>query len=183
MTLKESKLKFLQKPYIEVYLISGNKIIDMIYEQDIGQRWLISRKTNKAFILPDRSESLSDGFKSIFFFSNENSTPLSIEDTEEIEHQDSDYIYGINSDNKFLKLKNRIQKTPKNLLKTDLKTKKISPSKIISTTIEPTVLKTIINTKIIEDLLKPNESPWESLKIPIIIAIIAITIIITLFTI
>jgi len=177
MKIKEFKLQLLNKSYLEVYLISGNRIIDTIYEHDIGQRWLISKKTNRAFIIPDRTEGLLLGQKTIFFFSSENSTPLSIEHSEEIEQIDSAYIYGINSENKFLKLKNRLLKNPENLIKTNNKTQKIIPSKIVSTTIEPAILKSIINTKIIEDLLKPNENIWEQLKIPIIVGIIAITII------
>jgi len=177
MKFKELILQLKNKSYLEIYLISGNRIIDMIYEQDIGQRWLISKKTNRAFIIPDRTEGLLSGQKTIFFFSSENSTPLSIEHISEINKIDSSYIYGINSENKFLKLKNRLLKNPDNLIKTDSKTQKINPSKIVSTTIEPAILKSIINTKIIEDLLKPNTNIWEDLKIPIIIGIIAITVI------
>lgn len=183
MTLKELKLQLTGKTYLEVYLISGNRIIDRLIEQDIGQRWLIAKKTNKAFIIPDRSEGLLEGQKTIFFYSSENATPLSIEHTSEINQLDENYIYGINSENKFLKLKNRILKHPDNLLKTTSSTKKVKPSKIIPTTIEPVILKSIVNAKIIEDLLRPNENIWEQLKIPIIIGIIAITLIGFMFTI
>jgi len=167
-------LKLFNKTYLEIYLISGNRIIDKLVEEDIGQRWLISKKTNKAFIIPDRSEGLLQGQKTIFFYSAETATPLSIEHIEEIDRLDENYIYGINSENKFLKYKNRILKNPENLIRTNGNTKKVNPSRIIPTTIEPSILKAIVNTKIIEELLKPNENMWEQLKIPLIIGIIAI---------
>ena len=182
MNLKQLKHHLSNKSYLEVYLISGNRIIDILYEADIGQRWLISRKTNKAFIIPDRSEGLLYKQKTIFFYSNENATPLALEDRLNISDIDTDYLYGINSENKFIRLKNRILKNPNNLTNPTKRTTKIKPVKITGTTIEPSILKSIINTKIVEDLLKPNESPWEQLKIPIIIGIIAITVIVLILT-
>ena len=173
MKFKEFTLKLFNNPYLEIYLISGNKIIDILYEKDIGQRWLISPKTNKAFILPDRSESLLYKNKSIFIYSNENATPLSLEDHISLQ---TNYTYELTTSNKFIKTKTQ-------KINPNLKTKKITKTELIGTTISPTVLKSIINTKIIEDLLKSNQSVWEALKIPLIMLIIAITIIVIIFTI
>ena len=181
MKIKQLIYQLCNSPYIEIYLISGNKIIDILHEKDTGQRWLISQKTNNAFILPDRSEGLLYKNKVIFIYSNESATPLSLEDRININIPKTEYLYELNNSNKFIKIKNPLQKSV--TTKTNLKTKKLTQSTLQPTTISPTILKSIINTKIIEDLLKSNESIWEALKIPLIMLIIAITIIIIIFTI
>lgn len=182
MAKKELIYQISGKIYIDVYIISGNRIIDRIIEEDKGQRWLFSKKMDKAFLVPDRSEGLIYGQKTIFFYSAETSTPLTIEEIEEIEMQDTDYIYGIDDNNRFIRFKNRIFKSPDNLIKVTPTTKKMKASKIVSTTIEPQVLKSIINTKIITELLKSPENVWETLKTPIIVGIIAITAIVIYYT-
>jgi len=136
MNFNELKLQLQSKAYLEVYLISGNRIIDILYERDIGQRWLISKQTNKAFIIPDRLEGLLYKQKTIFFYSYENATPLTFQDIDEISKTNNDYLYGINSENKFLMLKNRLLKNPDNLIPVTTKTKKVKPLKIIGTTID-----------------------------------------------
>lgn len=157
------------KSYIEVFLISGNHIIDRVYSEDIGQRWLISKKTNKAFLLPDRSEALHIGKKSLFFYSADNALPLAFGDIADINEQDSEYIYGIDAENKLIRMKNRIFKSPDKLINpagTDIQ--KIKPSKIQPTTIDSTALQSVMNNKVIADLLKPTESPFEALKMPLL---------------
>lgn len=171
------------KSYIDVYLVAGNKIIDQIIEEDIGQRWLISKKLNKAFILPDRSEGLSFDRKTIFFYGAETATPLSIEEEEDIKTQNTAYLYGIDDNNRLIRFKNQMLKSPENLIKITEETRKVKPTKLLSTTIEPQVLKSIIDTKVVSDLLKSNESIFETLKTPIIIGIIAVVVIMLMFTI
>lgn len=171
------------KSYIDVYLVAGNKIIDQIIEEDIGQRWLISKKLNKAFILPDRSEGLSFDRKTIFFYGAETATPLSIEEEEDIKTQNTAYLYGIDDNNRLIRYKNKLLKTPESIVRTNEETKKVKPTKLLSTTIEPQVLKSIIDTKVVSDLLKSNESIFETLKTPIIIGIIAVVVIMLMFTI
>lgn len=170
------------KSYIDVYLIAGNRIIDRLIEVDIGQRWLVSKKLNKAFILPDRSEGLTFDRKTIFFYGAETATPLTIEEETDIKSQNTDYLYGIDGNNRFIRFKNRMLKSPENLIKINEETRKVKPAKLIGTTIEPSVLKAVMYTKVVTDLLKSNENMFETLKIPIIIGIIAIVVIMMMFT-
>lgn len=168
--------------YIDVYLVSSGKIIDHLITTDRGQLWLYSKKLDKAFILPDRSEGLSFNRKTIFFYGAETSTPLTIEEQSEIEHQDEEYMYGIDSQNRLVRAYTRLIKSPDNVMNISSKTRKIKPASIKGTTIEPETLRGLINAKVVDDLLKPVENKWEQLKMPIIIGILAIAGIVFFYT-
>ena len=168
---------------IEICIVSDNKILDRFRIKDCGQNIAISKKLNRAFIIPDRADGLHYGFSTIFFYDSENSTPLIKADKNEIDKTNEIYCYGINDENKIKRLYNRTIKTPEDLLKYDEKTRKITPAKFKQTTIDNKLLKGLIDTKIVTDLIKTPENIFEQLKLPIIVGCICLTVCVFMFSI
>lgn len=161
---------------LDICIVNDNKIVDRLRQKDVGQNILVSKKLNRAFIIPDRSDGLHYGFSTMFFYDSENSTPLVKEDKRLIDEQNEVYCYGIFDDNKIKRVYNRIIKTPENLTKYDKKTQKSAPMQFKQTTIDNKLLKALIDTKIVTDLIRTPENIFEQLKIPIIIGCICLTI-------
>lgn len=152
----EMLTKLLSRSYIEVVVISGNIVVTRIFEKEKGQKWITSKTLNAGFILPDRNEGLKSNNKVVYHYTLDKSTPLStIAKTDKGLYKD--LIYTLDKDNA-------------------LKKSFILPDEISfeSTNINPEILKSIIDTKVVSDLLKPIESMWEALKLPIIIGSIMI---------
>lgn len=168
---------------IDICIVSDGKIIDRFQQKDYGQNILISKKLNRAFIVPDRSDGLHYGFSTIFFYDSENSTPLIKKDKDLIDGQNNVYCYGVFSENKIQRLYNRVIKSPEDLIRYDKNTKKIAPMEFTQTTIDNKLLKGLIDTKIVTDLIKSPENIFEQLKLPIIVGCICLTIIVMLITI
>lgn len=167
MTLKETILKIKNKPYIEVVLTSANNISKRYHIEDIGYRWLVDEKLGLAFVLPDtRITGIRDGRKTTLFYSVENALPLTLQYGEDITKEK---IYWLNEKNQLI---------PQTITTDDLKSKKvIKPNNLIPAVIDSRVLASLINQKVVTDLLKPSQSKWEALKLPLVVAGIAACII------
>lgn len=167
-----------KKSTLEICIVSDNKILDRFRLEDTGQNIAVSKKLNRAFIIPDRSDGLHYGFSTIFFYDAENSTPLIPRDKRDIDATNEIYCYGIYDDNKIKRVYNRIIKTPDKLERYDKNTKKSQPLQFKQTTIDNKLLKGLIDTKIVTDLIRSPENIFETLKIPIIIACICLTMVV-----
>lgn len=177
--------KLSKNSYLEIYIVSYNKIVDKIKVKDIGQKFVKSQKLNQAFILPDRSEGLQYGFKTIFFYDSGTSTPLTHleeEDKEEIDKQDAVYIFGVKSNNKIQRFKAILTKNPVHMVRYDEKTRKIQPFSWRPTTIDSSLLNSLLDTQIITDVIKTPVNIFEALKIPIIVGSVCAVIIVMLLT-
>lgn len=161
---------------LEICIVNDNKIIDRFRLKDTGQNIAISKKLNRAFIIPDRSDGLHYGFSTIFFYDSENSTPLIKADKSAIDAENNIYCYGVFDDNKIKRAYYQMIKSPDNLMKYDKNTKKLSAMKFEQTTIDNKLLKGLIDTKIVTDLIKSPENIFEQLKLPIIVGCICLTI-------
>lgn len=161
---------------LDICIVNDNKIVDRLRVKDYGQNILISKKLNRAFIIPQREDGLHYGFSTIFFYDSENSTPLVKADKKLIDEQNEVYCYGIFDDNKIKREYNRLIKSPENLQRYDKNTKKSAPLQFKQTTIDNKLLKGLIDTKIVTDLIKSPENIFEQLKLPIIIACICLTV-------
>lgn len=182
----ENKLDFFDKlaktSTLDICILSDNKILDRLRVKDTGQNIVISKRLNRAFIIPERSDGLHYGFTTMFFYDSDNATPLIKKDKDMIDKENNIYCYGINDDNKIKRLYYRTVKTPDNLNKYDKDTKKCAPAEFQQTTINNILLKGIIDTKIIEDLVKSPENIFEQLKTPIIIGFICLTLVAFMFS-
>lgn len=155
----ETITKLFSRAYIEVIVISGNRIITRIFEKERGQKWIISKSLNVGFILPDRSEGLQSNNKVVYHFTLDKSTPLTtLSKTDRNMYKD--IVYSLDKDD--------------SLRKTMILAEEVE---FESTNISPEILKSIIDTKVVSDLLKPIESMWEALKLPITIGAILLGII------
>jgi hypothetical protein len=147
----EMLTKLLSRSYIEIVVISGNVVITRIFEKEKGQKWIVSDTLNAGFIIPDRNEGLNSGSKVVYHFTLDKSTPLTLlPKSDKSLYKDIVYTLDKNS----------------SLRKTMILPEMIS---FDSTNIHPEILKSIIDTKVVSDLLKPIESMWEALKLPLII--------------
>lgn len=148
----ETITKLLSRAYIEIIVISGNRVISRIFEKEKGQKWIVSKELNAGFILPDRSEGLQSNNKVVYHFTLDKSTPLTTLMKEDRKLY-KDIVYTLDKDD-------------------SLRKSMVLASEIDfeSTNISPEILKSIIDTKVVSDLLKPVEGMWEALKLPIIIA-------------
>lgn len=150
----ETIVKLLSRSYIEIVIISGNIVISRIFEKEKGQKWIVIPSLNAGLILPDRNEGLKSGSKVVYHYTLDKSTPLSL-----LAKSDKtlykDIIYSLDKDD--------------SLRKTMILPEEVS---FQSTNINPEILKSIIDTKVVADLLKPIESMWEALKMPLIVGAI-----------
>lgn len=167
MSLKETILKIKGKPYIELCLISGTSILKKYHIPDIGARWFLDEKLGMAFLIPDTvTEGLKDRRKTIIYYKPENAVPLVLAS----DFTENEYIYTITE-------KNQLKSLIYTHTETVSATKKVNSCKYIPVVIDSRVLASLVNAKVVTDLLKPSVSKWEALKLPLMIAGIALCII------
>ena len=157
-------------------------MVDHIKIKDIGQDWVQSKKLNRAFLVPDRDEGFSEGMKTMFFYDANSITPLTQEDRGEIDKQNIIYTFARYSENRIKRYKFYMNANPKQYPVYDEKTQKLIKVVLQPTTIDSALIDRIINTDVVTKFLKIPSTIWEDLKVPIIVACIALTVIVMLFT-
>jgi len=174
--------KRIKNHYLEIFVLSDNKVIDHFKISDLGQDWVRSEKMNRCFLIPDRSEGLSEGIKTMFFFDAHNISPLTKVDKKEMDDQNVIYTFDRNSDSKIKKFKFYMNANTKHYQRYNPDSRKIEPVYLKPTMIDSALVDKILNTEVVNKFLKIPSNMWEDLKIPIIVVCIAIVIITMLFT-
>jgi len=168
--------------YLDIYVLASNKVVDHFKIKDIGQDWIKSTKLNRSYLVPDRSEGYMEGFKTMFFYDAANISPLTQEDKNEIDKQNVVYTFARFSENKIKRFNFYLNANIKHYQKYDEKTQQITTVVLQPTTIDSALLERLINTDVVTKFLKIPSTIWEDLKVPIIAACIALTVIVMLIT-
>ena len=168
--------------YLDIYVLASNKVVDHFKIKDIGQDWIKSTKLNRSYLVPDRSEGYMEGFKTMFFYDAANISPLTQEDKNEIDKQNVVYTFARFSENKIKRFNFYLNANIKHYQKYDEKTQQITTVVLQPTTIDSALLERLINTDVVTKFLKIPSTMWEDLKVPIIAACIALTVIVMLIT-
>lgn len=174
--------KAIKNRFLDIYVLSSHMVIDHFKVRDIGQDWVKSEKLNRSFLIPDRSEGFTEGFKTMFFYDANNITPLTQEDKDDIDRQNTIYTFARFSENRIERFNFLLTKHPRNYQKFDEKTQKMTTVTLQPTTIDSALADRILNTNVVTEFLKIPTSMWEELKIPIIAACGALVIITMLLT-
>lgn len=168
--------------YVQIFIIENNQILDSIYTVDVGQNVIVSKKLNKAFILPERKDGLIFGTKTMFFYSANNCVPLTLEDCNTIIEENKEFVYALTEKKGIAKTFALINKNPNDYMFFDENTTKCNVMKLKPCSIDTALLKSIIETRIVSDLIKTPTNMFEELKTPILVGICAVVFIAMLFT-
>lgn len=168
--------------YLDIYILASRRVVDHFKIKDIGQDWIKSTKLNRSYLVPDRTEGFSEGFKTMFFYDAASITPLTQEDMDEIDKQNVIYTFARFSENRIKRLKFYLKANPVHYQKFDERTQKIIPVVLKPTTMDSALLDKILNTEVVTNFLKIPTNIWEELKVPILVATAAIVLIVMLFT-
>jgi hypothetical protein len=166
---------------ILIKIISNGVVIERKRIADVGQMWYQSKKLDMAQLLPARKCGIQEGLTTEFYYNAGNPFPLTFEDISSMGEDNQQYLYGINSEQEIVKYLHRTVKNKKELLEISPNTVKLVPLKLTPTSIDSQTLRHILKTHIIDDLIRNYVDIWESLKVPIIIGILAAVVIFFMF--